>query len=329
MFVSGRADNPRTSELRAYRRKAGNWVRDASLAETIDPDQIISGGSVKVSEQSSHRAPCIGFTDAEHDPSIECKRGGVWTDLVQRSKLASFGTLADVRTAGSGLLILLRRSAKSSQVNRVIKLRPSGRMITLGEPFRTPRSIVFLSLAGRPTVLVQEQAGADRYVLGLSGGRWRRLTSTLHRSDGPLVGGAAVLGRQHQIIPVVETDHSPWTFSAFSENRRRGWKGERLSRGTGDAQGNLSQPGRAAWAIWQENAYENRRFDTRIRLSRYMRRTHAFSKPAAIFRGLSSGPGDLQVARCDGTSYVLYLKPRNPGGRSLRAFVRSVRMSKP
>lgn len=323
MFVTGKTEGPQTSELRGYVRTGRRWSRDPGLSVMVDPDQNVAGGAIKPEDDSSHRHPCIGFTDSARQPALTCRVGGGWSDLADSSRLGDYGTLKDVRTAGRGLLTLFSETDRSGQVLRVVRISPTGRISRMGKAMRTSQAIAFLGLAGAPTILVQEQRSGNRYVLGLHGGRWHRITDKLHGEDGPLVSGGAT-ARGREVIPVSDADRSPWTFSAFTFGPG-GWAETKLSGGPGDAQGNLSQTGRAVWAIWQESDYRRGSFDTRIRISRYMGRRRDFSPAASVYKGLSPGPGDLQVARWHGRNFVLYLGPRKEGGRTLRAFVRPVR----
>lgn len=321
MFVTGKVDGPQTNELRAFARIGQRWSRDQALTATIDPDENIAGGTIRAGA-ASRRHPCIGFTDSSLQPVLTCRTGGGWNDLVGSNRLSRFGSLADVRTAGNGLLVLFSVASGAHQIMRVIRIAPSGRVSHVGRPIKTKRAIAFLGLAGAPSILAQDLR-SDRYVLGFRKNRWQRITDKLHGEEGPLVSGAATVGWRH-IIPVSNADRSPWTFSVFSFGRN-GWRGTKLSRGTGDAQGNLSQTGKTVWAVWQESDYQRGSFSTRIKISRSQGRRGNFSPAATVFAGLSPGPGDLQVARWHGKDFVLYLAPRVRGGRTLKAFVRPVR----
>ena len=293
------------------------------MTASVDPDQVITGAAIG---HGKRKRACVAFTDDARRPDLVCQRSRKrWDPLVPADELSKYGTLADCRSSGPNLLCLFRRTERSSQISSVVRIRPDGSSDRAGRPIRSPRAIVFLGLCCRPSVLIQELGSAHRYIVGLDDGRWRRTTPKLKRSDGPLVGGSALSG-DTQLVPVVETSQSPWSFSVYRHDHSGRWRGSQLSGSRGDAQGNLSQPNRSVWAIWQENDYSHGSFDTRIRVSRYLRNGSSFSTPATAFKGLSAGPGDLQVARWHGRNYLLFMRPRSPEKlRTLNAFVSPLR----
>jgi hypothetical protein len=320
LAVAGEGRNPRASEVRVYSRGGHGWRRDRGLRVVASPDEQLLGGAIRPKRGGEKRRPCVGYTTPSGRPSVTCRRDGRWHPLAKPQRLGRFGRLVDMRTAGPGLLLLFQDT--EAKAARVVRARANGRLTQVGAAAPIPRAITFLGLHGPPTILVQESHGAARYVLGLEGRRWHRRTAELRGGDGPLVGGNAELGGD-ELIPVVEANHHPWIFSA-QEFAGHKWSGDRLSTGSGDAQGNLAQPVRRVWAIWQENRYARGSFDTRIRISRYSRGKERFGPAATLYAGLSPGPGDLQVARWDGHAYALYMRPDHDGERTLHAYVRRV-----
>ncbi len=172
--------------------------------------------------------------------------------------------------------------------------------------------------------LATQERSAKRLVFQLRGGKWQRLDPAVEDVGiGPLVGGPVLLAKR-VLYPVTQAESTPWSFSVQSARiGASATKVSRLSDGTGNAQGGLDLTSGKVWATWQENdPLADGRFRTRIYAAE-LSHTGRVKRKIRLWRGLSIGPGSMQVLSFQDETLALFMRGSN-NGHGLQATVKAL-----
>jgi len=172
--------------------------------------------------------------------------------------------------------------------------------------------------------LATQERSAKRLVFQLRGGEWQQLDPAVEDVGiGPLVGGPVLLSKR-VLYPVTQADSTPWSFSVQSARiGASNMKVSRLSSGAGNAQGGLDLTGGQVWATWQENdPIKDGRFKTRIYAAE-LSQTGRVKRKIRLWRGLSIGPGSIQVLSFQDETLALFMRGSS-NGHGLQATVKAL-----
>jgi hypothetical protein len=113
---------------------------------------------------------------------------------------------------------------------------------------------------------------------------------------------------------VTQADSTPWSFSVQSARiGASDTKVSHLSSGTGNAQGGLDLADGQVWATWQENdPLKDGRFRTRIYAAE-LSQTGRVKRKIRLWRGLSIGPGSMQVLSFRDETLALFMRGSSNG----------------
>jgi hypothetical protein len=100
----------------------------------------------------------------------------------------------------------------------------------------------------------------------------------------------------------------------------------RLSSGVGNAQGGLDLADGQVWATWQEHdPLKDGRFRTRIYAAE-LSPTGRVKRKIRLWRGLSIGPGSIQVLAFQGETLALFMRGSS-NGHGLQVTVRTLNLA--
>lgn len=308
VLITGRGDGRCGADL-----EARVFRTDGTRAWQLAPPLPASvGGDSRSSLTVWNGDPCIGFTTAG-SARVSCLEPSGWQEV---GRLPSGSQFIDLVTFEPDALTALVRRRGRFEVQR----RSGGGWRRLGPPLLRRNAIASIATSGRRiNVLVQTFGGAPRReVLRLANRRW----SPVNR---PLTGvpvGAQVTGPLHSgsttLIPV--SDGRGGDFSVYSSRSRGAWRrvgGRPLNRGPGYTQGGLFRAGSSTWAAWQQHNPAGRgAFDTVVSVARIEPRSRKVSGRQELYRGVTIGPGALDVLTAAGRTWALIPVARdaqNPG----------------
>jgi hypothetical protein len=174
----------------------------------------------------------------------------------------------------------------------------------------------------RPAILdlaTVETTSGNRRVWSMVHGRWRGGVPLRGEGAGPMPGGPVRVDKR---VYLTATDASaqPWKMSVHVLERRA-WRpvDGRLNRSAGNAQGTLSLVGRSVWAAWQEQSQrEDGRFETVLWAQRV---APTGDRAKQLWRGVSIGPGSIEVVAGAGRTWALY-QPSAMNGSALTVAVK-------
>jgi hypothetical protein len=311
--------------LRVFRQGASGWEE-----QPVPPGEVSQDLPIGIAVPAgSDGAPCLGYSAGPRPAAVvTCLDGGSWQPL-DLPPLRG-GQLIQLATHDGDLVaMIVRRGARSSSY-RVI--RRAGDEWTAAPPISAPPAIAQFAIgsprgagASFPGIGFATQGRrSQHFVAELRGGAWRRLQPALQGlGTGPLVGGPVLLG-ERILYPVNEADTEPWSFSVqtaligTTEARP-----ELLSSGAGNAQGRLDLAGGRVWATWQEHAS---RKGGGFRVAVYaaeLTPAGQLRRKLRLWRGVSIGPGSIQVVESQGRTLALYMRAGSDG-RGLQATIKAI-----
>jgi hypothetical protein len=232
-------------------------------------------------------------------------------------------TLLQVASIRGELHALVARPLRGQRVSLRVLRHAAGRWSRLGRPFRSTSSIASF---GQPSdtphpdiaVLEQGERRPARRVLTLEGNRWVEVQPALTgRGVGPSVSGS-VRSHGSVFLAVNEANASPWRFSVYAAPAGGHWRraGAGLNQGVGNAQGRVDLVAGEPWAIWQEHrprqssGFEGAVYAVRMAADA----SGPATRPALLWRGVSIGPGALQLIAYGDAALALYTTPSPDGG---------------
>jgi hypothetical protein len=313
--TTGRIERTGPISARVFRYAfGGGWV------PSPDPVQPVDDGP-PFSLALHDGVPCVGYTSQDR-PTVSCLRGDGWTEPAPALGPLAGRSLDRLVAAHGDLFVLATRRTGRLADHRVLRLaghewRP------VGQPVRSRMGIAWPSAAprgGLDLAVAETVSGRmRRTVYSLSGDRWRKRGRALSGlALGPVTSGAVHIGAR-TFLPVVEARRDEWPFSVYASDGgswRRARSGP-LNIGHGSAQGNINEVGGRVWAIWQQSAFrDDGRFDTTLFAGRVDTTTLRVVRPRRLWRGVSIGPGDVQVVGARGRTWALFLRAhdRTPDG---------------
>lgn len=282
------------------------------------PDRL--GGGYRFDVAARAGLPCVKYTrDRDRGDVIRCLSGRRWVALARGGALSRTARLVEM-DAYSGALFVLVDTGRELRVIR----RSRNRWTQVGQALPRRRATLGVEVKGaarRPTVGLLRARGTliERIAYRLRHDRWIPLPALRGIGTGPSVAGPVVVGAR-TFVAYTHATGQDWPFGIASFGGD-GWTklgGGPLNRGRGAGQGVVGYAHGSPWAVWQENALGTRGFDTTISLLRVD--PGEPPTPTELWRGVSNGPGALQVLDGAGTGWVMYM-PARPGGRGQRQVV--------
>lgn len=310
--------------LRVFRRGAHDWEE-----LPVPPGQISQDLPISIAVPGSGGAPCLGYSAGSRPAAVvACLDAGSWQPLSLPPLHG--GQLVQVATHDGDLVALV--AEQEPETSRFRLLRNAGGAWTSTPEFSAPAAIAQLAIespdetaADFPAIGVTTQGrSSQHFVAELHGRGWHRLEPALRDlGTGPLVGGPVLLGGRI-FYPVNEAGTEPWSFSV--QTARVGSteaKSERLSTDAGNAQGRLDLVGDRVWATWQEHdprqggGFEAGVYAAELTPNGRLRRKFR------LWRGVSIGPGSIQVVEYQGRTLALYMRSSS-NGKGLQATLKNL-----
>lgn len=274
-------------------------------------------------------APCLGYSVGSRPaPIVVCFDGENWNSLDPSSR--GGGYLSQIEAHNGDLVALFDKQGPRGASYQL--RRNSGDRWLSAPPISAPPSIAQIAIEGPeesaaefpPVGFATQARKSQHFVTELHGGGWRKLQPALHGlGTGPLVGGPVLLG-DRVLYPVNQADREPWSFSVLTA-RVGSSKAtpERLSTGEGNAQGGLDLVGSRVWATWQEHdPLRTGGFKTGI-FAAELTPNGKLRRKVRLWRGVSIGPGSIQVIEFEGRTLALYMRS-SASGRGLQATVKTL-----
>jgi hypothetical protein len=311
--------------LRVFRRGAHVWEE-----LPVPPGEVSQDLPIGIAVPAgSGGAPGLGDSAGPRPaPLVACLDGGGWQPL-DLPPLAG-GQLLQISTQDGDLVALVGEQGPNGSRYRL--LRAAGGEWAQTPPISAPPAIARLAIedpsataSAFPAIGFATQGHrSQHFVAELRDGGWRRLKPTLQGvGTGPLVGGPVLLDKR-VLYPVNEADAEPWSFSV--QTARIGSaeaRPERLSTGTGNAQGRVDLIGGRVWATWQEHdPLRDGGFRTAV-FAAELTPKGQLRRKVRLWRGVSIGPGSIQVVEYQGRTLALYMRASSDG-HGLQATVRGI-----
>ncbi len=310
--------------LRVFRRGAHDWEE-----QPVPPGQVSQDLPISIAIPRSGGAPCLGYSAGSRPaPVVACLDAGSWQPLALPPLRG--GQLVQIATHDGDLVALIDK--QEATASSYWLLREIGGEWASTPTISAPAAIAQLAIetphegaAGYPAIGFATQGrSSQHFVAELRGGEWRRLQPALKdMGTGPLVGGPVLLGGRI-LYPVNEADTEPWSFSIHAARiGSTATKPERLSSGPGNAQGRLDLAGGRVWATWQEHdprkggGFRAAVFAAELTPKGQLRRK------VRLWRGVSIGPGSIQVVEYQGRTLALYMRSSS-NGKGLQVTVKNL-----
>jgi hypothetical protein len=310
--------------LRVFRRGSPDWEELPR-----PPGEVSQNLTISIAVLAGFDGPCLGYSagslpapvvtcfDGEDWQSIELPRLRGWHLGQIASHEGDLVALVDKHGLKASHFRLIRDTAGGWVSTPSVSAPPAIAQLAIGDPQGTTASFPGIGLA-------TQGARAQHFVVELRDGRWQKLQPTLRGGGaGPFVGGPVLL-EERVLYPVNEADSEPWSFSVRTARIGSATaRGERLSTGAGNAQGSLDLAEGRVWATWQEHdPLEGGGFRTSI-FAAELTPKGQLRRRVRLWRGVSIGPGSIQVVEFKGKTLALYMRASS-NGRGLQATVKGI-----
>jgi hypothetical protein len=296
------------------------WHRGGDSQEWLQYPPLASGADVeRIGIAITRRGPCVAIDD-DRGISAQCISGTPETWVSMPSPPGRPAVLVDARQGPSKALDLLLQDGRHL---RLVSLT-SDRWVRRGGPL--PVGIAALGRdPQRRTVTIEGRSGRTprRTMYELVSGHWKLKARASGLAMGPNVsGGLRVAGE---------------TVSAVSEapnEKRRKWgfkvvRAESSSAGTsqstcwdksvrtGSVQGVVARAGDSVWMARETHIpRRDHTFTTTIEAAKL---AHCHQRPQQTWQGRSIGPGDLDIVRALGHTWLLSMTGRSRTNPALEA----------
>jgi hypothetical protein len=307
--------------LRIFRRGAHDWEE-----APVPPGKVSQDLPISIAVPGSAGAPCLGYSAGSRPaPVVACLDAGNWRPL-DLPPLHG-GQLVQIATHDGDLVALFAKQEPGA--SRYWLLRNAGGAWTSTPQFSAPAAIAQLAsespdetAANFPAIGVTTQGrSSQHFVAELRDGGWHRLQPALQGlGTGPFVGGPVLFGGRI-FYPVNEADAEPWSFSVHTARiGSTEARPERLSADAGNAQGRLDLVGGRVWATWQEqDPRKGGGFQTGV-FAAELTPKGRLRRKVRLWRGVSIGPGSIQIVEFQGRTLALYMRSSS-NGRGLQETV--------
>lgn len=310
-------------KLRVFRRDGEQWRRLPVPADEVSDDLPIA---IAAPKQDGVGRPCLGYSlEGSGHARLSCFVSDKWQQV--ELPRGEGGRLGQIGANGDELFVLFEDNLREGTYYRLYRLKDD--QWTTAPPLSTPPAIGQLTVgtelvSGFPGIGIATFGRApQRLMYSLTAKqRWRRISPKVTNvGAGPMVGGPALLAGT-VAYAINDAASQPWSFAVGSARIGSKTVSEtQLSVGAGNAQGRVDVAAGHLWAIWQEHRLLQRGFRANLYAAE-ISPSGDIRRKVALWRGLSIGPGSLQVVEVAGGIYALFMRQSTVRARGLETVLR-------
>ena len=332
LAVLGANGEDRSLRVKVFARGNGRWESTAGIDAAVSSASPISFAVPPDQVAEDVGAPCLGLTTVSRTSEVRCLNQGSWKAIRLPDAMRRSCQIVDLYSYRGGLVALTTANEPKKLILQAWKLDTAG-WHRLGNPVKAEGGVGLLGQNSDPNaipdiLLTTFNRVPERRVLSLRDGRWEQPVPPLKGPGmGPTTSGSVRHG-DYVYIPVDVATERNWPLSVFSFTPQQSWRqvGERkVNSGVGSAQGGIDYAAGNVWVTWQQNDSSHLKrglFPTQIFAQCLT--SEELGEQTLLWKGLSIGPGSVQIVGAEDQEYALFMRPSGRDPRGLHATVRPV-----